>query len=137
MDGISSKTKRSVLLAAGIILLIAVVWLIILESTSYTRALTNRINTFGYNVSPGELDIRPYGKDTSIAEVADRDLSLVTALSIDCGFSADIEKKGLVEVALWRVDSEKVMVIYLVDRSPELAFIEDTATGEVLPITKK
>ena len=137
MSGVSAKTKRSVLLAAGVILIIAIVWLIILESTSYTRALSNRINSFGYNSSPSELNIRSYGKDLKISDVLDKDLSLVTELSKECGFPADTEKSGQVELALWRADSERVMVIYLVDHEPELAFIENTVTGEVLPINSK
>ena len=134
MNGLSPKTRKNLLYASGIILLIAIVWLINLESKSYTRDLCTRINSFGYNVAPGDLNIRSYGKDISISEVMDEDLFEVELLSAQCGFNADTAKKGLVELALWRVDEDRIMVIYLVDRTPELAFIENTSTGEVLPI---
>ena len=50
------------------------------------------------------------------------------------GFGSDIDRTGLVELMLYNVDGEKVMYIWLVDREPELVFIEDLKTGELLPI---
>lgn len=128
------QTRRSLLIAAAAILVIAVVWLIILESGSYTRRVCKRINGFGYSVGPSDLYSKGYGQNTSIEAVIEEDLETVQELSKSCGFTADTDKVGSVELMLWNMDNERVMVIWLVDREPELCFIENSTTGEVMPI---
>lgn len=134
MNGADKTTKRTMLIAAGVIFLIAVIWLIVLESGSYTRKVCSRINAFGYAVTPSDLYSKGYGTGTSIGAILDEDLALVKEQSAKCGFSADTEKIGNVELLLWNMDNEKVLVIWLVDREPELVFIENSSTGETFPI---
>lgn len=131
---LGKRTKRSLLAAAAAILIIAAVWLILLESTSYTRKLCTRINSFGYSIGPSDLYTKGYGMKTSISAVIEEDLAQVKEQSRACGFSADTEKIGRVELMLWDMDGENVMIIWLVDREPELAFIENRSTGETKPI---
>ncbi len=122
------------MIAAAVIFAGAMVWLILLESHSYTRALCTRLGEYGYAVSPADLYSRGYGKDTSIVRVAGEDLSEACELSRAKGFAANVEKNGLVELMLYNVDGERVMYIWLVDREPELVFIEDMGTGKLSAI---
>jgi hypothetical protein len=128
------RTKRSLLIAAAAILVVAVVWLVILESGSYTRKVCQRINGFGYIVGPSDLYSKGYGRLTSIDAVLDEDLDVIREQSLSCGFGGDTSKIGNVELLLWNMDGENVMVIWLVDREPELVFIENRSTGETRPI---
>ena len=122
------------LAAAGALLLIAIVWLLILENKSYTRKVCRRIDSFGYHISPSDLYSQGYGSNTSIKDILDTDLSVVIEQSKKCGFSADTERVGNVELLLWNMDNERVMIIWLVDREPELVFIESRKTGVTMPI---
>lgn len=131
---LDKRRRNSLLIAAAAILLIAIVWLVILESGSYTRKVCTRINEFGYHVSPSDLYTKGYGSNTSISEVLTEDLTEICEQSRACGFGADTLKTGRVELMLWNIDNENVMVIWLVDKEPELVFIEKRSTGETSPI---
>ena len=63
---ISKNTRRSGLIAAAVIFVIAMIWLALLESSSYTRALCVRLKSFGYSVSPSDFYTQGYGANTSI-----------------------------------------------------------------------
>ena len=130
----SGGTRRALLILAGAILLTAIIWLAVLESGSYTRAVCRRINSFGYHVSPSDLYSQGYGNDTSISQVVGGELDEVRELSRECGFSAETERTGKVELLLWQMDDTRVMVIWLLDREPELVFIEETGTDNVYSI---
>lgn len=133
-EGVSKKTKRSMLITAGALLLVAVIWLILLESNSYVRNVCGRINKFGYHVSPASFYMQVYGSNTSLDELIDEDIDLLCSLSSTAGFGADVSKKGLVELMLWNMDDQNIMYVWLVDREPELVFIENCITHEVQPI---
>ena len=133
----SGGTRRALLILAGAIFLTAIIWLIVLESNSYTRAVCRRINSFGYNVSPADLYSQGYGNDISISQVVGGELDEVRELSIECGFSAETERAGRVELLLWHMDDARVMVIWLLDREPELVFIEETGTDKVYSIQQR
>lgn len=137
MNGLDKKTKRTLLVIACAILLAAVIWLIILESTSYTRKVCGMINRFGYHVTPDDLYLKGFGDNTSIDELLDEDLSAVTAQSLESGFPAETGRIGRVELMLWNMDGENVMVIWLTDRIPQLVFIENRSTGETKSIGSK
>lgn len=134
MNGPDKKNKRTLLVIACALFVFAIVWLVVLESTSYTRMVCRRINGFGYHLAPNDLYLKGYGDGTSIDEVLDEDLSLVIMQSRACGFPAETGKTGRVELMLWNMDDKRVMVIWLTDREPQLVFIEDSATGETRPI---
>ncbi len=137
MNGISPSTRRTLLIFAGALLLIAAVWLILLESNSYVRKACTRINGFGWNSSPDCFFTQGYGSGVSIGEVIGKDCSEPVSLSKECGFGADIAKKGLVELMLWDIDSDNVMYVWLLDREPQLVFIETVSTGRLRPISEK
>lgn len=134
------KEKRKAgLIAAAAIFIIAMVWLALLEKSSYTRALCGRLKGFGYSVSPSDFFTQGYGANTSIAavmqgELSQEEIAEAVSLSKENGFSADIDKVGTVELMLWRMDPDRVMIVYLLDKTPELVFIENRATGGILPI---
>ncbi len=122
---------------AAALLAAAAIWLILLESKSYSRAVCRRINEFGYNVSPSDFYTQGYGVNTSIAEVVKEDLAVIIRQSRACGFSADVNKVGAVELMLCKLDDTRVLFVYLVDKEPELVFIEDTETKETFPLADK
>ena len=134
MNPPDAKTRRTMLIIAGCIFLAAMVWLIVLASTSYTARLCRRINGFGYHAGPSDFYTRGYGTNTSISEVIEEDLAEVMLQSRACGFPADVTKIGKVELMLWDMEDGKVMVVWLVDREPELVFIEETGTGKTYKI---
>ena len=133
-DAISKSTRRTLLIFAGAIFVIAVVWLILLESRSYTRAVCTRINSFGYSLSPSDLFTQGYGADTSISAVIGKDITEPVRASKERGFDSDTEKSGLVELMLYDIDPTHVMYIWLLDREPQLVFIEDLETGGISSI---
>lgn len=139
MGDLSKKTRISLLAAAFAVLAIAAVWAVLLESKSYTRALCGRINEFGYSVTPSDLYSQGYGRDTSIAEVmggklTDEEILTAVKLSEEKCFDARIDEKGSVELMLWNMDDNRVMVVYLLNREPQLVFIENISTGEISPV---
>lgn len=134
MNAPDKKTRTTLLVIAAALIIAAVVWLIVLESGSYTRKVCQRINGFGYHITPDDLYTKGYGDNTCIADVIGEDLSEVISQSKACGFPADVEKTGRVELLLWNRDGENVMVIWLTDREPQLVFIENRTTGETRPI---
>ena len=133
-EGMSKSTRRTLLIFAAALLIIAVVWLIVLESNSYVRAVCTRINGFGYSLSPADLYTQGYGADTSISAVIGKDISEPVSASRERGFGAETEKSGLVELMLYDIDATHVMYIWLLDRQPQLVFIEDMETGGISPI---
>ncbi|MBO4384598.1 MAG: hypothetical protein J5854_04180 [Clostridia bacterium] len=134
MNAPDKKTRATLLVIAGSLLLAAIIWLVVLESTSYTRKVCRMINEFGYHIAPNDLYTKGYGDSTSIEKLLGGGLDEVVSQSKACGFPADIEKVGRVELMLWNMDDEKVMVIWLTDRAPQLVFIENSSTGETWPI---
>ena len=136
MNGMPAETKRALLIAAAVIFAAAMIWLLILESHSYTRAVCNRLNEFGYRVSPSDLYSQGYGSNASISELIEEDISLAKELSQKAGFGADTETKGRVELLLYSVSDKEVMYIWLLDRQPQLVFIEDMENGSIRSITE-
>ena len=136
-DAVSAKTKRSMLIAAGVLIIAAVVWFVLLETTTYTKAACDRINAFGYDAQPKELRILYHGENTSISEYSELDYNVLVPLSEACGFGSDINKVGSVELYGWEVDPERSISIWFVDRQPELVYMYDASKGEYLSIDRK
>lgn len=136
----SGAKRQAGLIAAAVLLIIAIVWLVLLERKSPVRALCGRINEFGYSVSPNDFYLQGYGTDVSIRELLENDgvsseeCGHLVELSRGCGFDGDIDKVGKVELLMWRPNDSSVMIAYTVDGTPELLFIEELASGEVCPI---
>ena len=104
------------------------------------RGVCARVNEYGYRVSPDDLVLEGYSEETSLGslfgggEYTAEEIEAIAEASRGCGFGADLDKSGAVELLLWDIDGSRVMLIYTVDGSPELVFIEDKATGSVSPI---
>ena len=134
MNGVSRSTRRAMLIAAAVIFAAAMIWLAVLESHSYLRDICERINEFGYRLSPADFYSQSFGSDTSIEKLSGRDLEEAKALSASCGFGADTSKTGKVELLLCKLDSDRVLYVYTVDHEPELVFIESISKGTLSPI---
>ena len=136
----SKASSRSMLIAAGAILLIALIWLALLESKSSVRAVCRRINEFGYSVSPGDLYLQGYGSDMNIRGLLEdkgitrEEADKLIELSKSCGFGGDVDRNGKVELLIWQADGQRVMLIYTVDGAPELVFFESISSGEASAI---
>lgn len=136
----SANSRRTLLIAALIILAAAAVWRIAIEVKSPVRAACARINKYGYNISPDDLYLQAYEQDMSLKKLfeaegySDTEVSRLSELSKSCGFSADIDRAGKIELLMYNIDSNKVMLIYTVSGTPELVFIEELSDGSVLPI---
>ena len=134
-----SRKKLALLIAAGALLVIALVWLMVLDNRSPVRAVCSRLGEYGYRIAPGDLYLQGCSSNASIREVlsgkADGDeLARLTELSRGCGFSGNVDKVGRVQLLMWQKDSDSVLMIYMTDDVPELAFIERISTGETEPI---
>ena len=136
----SPVTKRSMLIAAGAILVIALVWLALLEAKSPVRRLCGRLKEFGYSVSPGDFYLQGYGTDVSIRSlfeekgITDEEAARLVELSRRCGFEGDIESAGKVELLMWQRSEDSVLLVYTLNGEPQLAFIETMPGREALPI---
>lgn len=134
MTGASGKTKRSVLIFAIFLIVLAVIWLVLLESNSYLSAVSRRINSFGYSTSPSEFYTQGYGDNTNIAALMSSEPEQTVQLSKQAGFEADVQTTGFVELLLWNVDNDNVMYIWLLNHEPQIVFIEDIETGQLKSI---
>ena len=106
---------RAMLIAALAILVIALVWLIILEAKSPVRALCTRLKDYGYNIAPGDLYLQGYGSDTSIRGllsgdgISDEEIETLVSVSRQKGFDADIymlQKREPPTAAMSKQDEE-------------------------------
>ena len=134
MKDLSPATRRILLIAAGLMLAVGVIWFILLESNSYTNAACDRINRFGYHASPSQLRIGFYGEKVSITDSTDLDLEAVVPYSESCGFGSDIEKVGTVELYFWDIDADCRIEIWFVDKQPELVYVYDVAAEKYYPL---
>ncbi len=130
----SSATKRALLITAAVILVLAAVWRVIIDVRSPLRSVCESVNRFGYSVSPDDFFLQGYGDNTCIrdilaGELTDEETEHIVSLSQECGFGGDIEKTGRIELLLWQMDEDRVMIIYTADGIPELVFIETVSTG--------
>ena len=136
----SASSRKTLLAAALVILAGAIIWRIFIEVNSPARSICAAVNEHGYSLSPDDFTLEGYGLDTSLEALLGENESLaanmekIVACSRGCGFDADIELVGKVELLTHAIDSDSVMLIYAVDGKPELVFIEKLSTGEVLPI---
>ena len=136
----SAGTKRALLISAAVILAAAVLWRIMIEVKSPLRSVCAEINRFGYNTAPDDFYLQGFGKSTSIRKLftddglTEDDIRAIVEISEDCGFDADIDTVGRVELLLWQMDESRVMIVYTLDGAAELVFIETAPNGEVSPI---
>lgn len=135
----SASTKRALLIIAAVLLAAAAAWRVILEVKSPLREICARVNSFGYSVSPGDFTLERYGSSQTIeslfiGRLTDDEIGAMAEASRACGFPADLEKVGSIELLLMDMGGGSVMLIYTLDGAPELAFIEDVSSGGVRPI---
>ena len=132
---INKKRTLVLLIAAGVLLIGAVVWRVVLEANGLTSRIVRELAAHGCSVDGAELTQHAYGKDSSIREMmGDKDISAAEAASRTAGFPSDIDKKGEVYCLLAQLDSG-VLTVFVVDEKVELAFIQLPDSDEVLTVT--
>lgn len=133
----SASTRRTLLIFAIALIAAAIVWRIIIEVKSPVSAVCARVNRLGYNISADDLYLEAYGDDICLKELlgdgshTDDEIQELARLSKACGFDADLEKTGRVELMMYNIDSDRILLIYTVNGEPELVFIEQMSTGSV------
>ena len=139
--GVSPAFRRGLLIFAAVIFAASVIWLILLETKSsdndygYLNGVCERINLFGYDISPENLYInyRSFDEDeVCISRVLDGDPNVdeLVRLSKECGFPSDVNRSGRVELYFEPIDRDRNIVIWLVNDEPELVYIHNAATKE-------
>ena len=134
----SASTRRTLLVFAIALIAAAIVWRIIIEVKSPVSAVCARINRLGYNISPDDLYLEAYGDDICLKELfddgthTDEEILELARISKACGFDADLEKSGRVELLMYNIDSDRILLIYTVNGEPELVFIEQMSTGNII-----
>ncbi len=133
---IEPKTARTLLVIAAVLLVIALVWRFFLEKNSFSGSIVRRLAQHGCNIEADELYKHDFAKNTSIrAIVGDTDMTCAADVSRECGFDADIDKTGDVYVLLANLGDERVLTVYVVDETIQLAFIQIPNSDSVLPIS--
>ena len=123
---IEPKTARTLLVIAAALLIIALAWRFFLEKNSFSGGIVRSLAQHGCNIEADELYKHNFAKNTSIrALVGDTDMTRAADVSRECGFDADIDKTGDVYVLL----------VYVVDETIQLAFIQIPNSDSVLPIS--
>ena len=126
---IEPETARTLLFIAAALLIIALAWRFFLEKNSFSGGIVRSLAQHGCNIEADELYKHNFAKNTSIRALVGADVSR------ECGFDADIDKKGDVYVLLANLGDEQVLTVYVVDETIQLAFIQIPNSDSVLPIS--
>lgn len=132
------NTKRTLvlLIAAGVLLIGALVWRVALEKTSLSSRIVRSLSQHGLTVDAADLYQHEHRRDTSIAEMmGGTDMTAAVDASLEAGFPSDTERTGEVYCLLAQLDGGKVLTVFVVDEEIELAFIQLPGSDEVLPIS--
>ena len=131
------RTRNSVMLAAVILLVIALIWKIAASCTSMTGKVADELSEHGCEIHPDEMEKLMHEKNTSIKTIMPENLPLdnVIAVSKQAGFDSDIERVGDVYLLLADInEGKKVLTVFVVDGEIELAFIQIPGSDEVFPV---
>lgn len=134
-----SLMRLLLLIAAGL-LTVAMVWSIVLNSSSFTRKIEAQLSRHGIEVVMDDFIQQSYEKKTSIREMMDGiDLDDIIDVSEAVGLSADVDRIGEVYLLLAEVGDGSVLSVFVVDETVELAFVQKPGEGKVFPAnsTKK
>ena len=118
------KPQTIILIAAGIVLALALIWALTRGAHSELGAIADRINELGYHFISDDLLIAYDDADTTISEALDKDeasLKDIIAESKEYGFNSDINKRGGVTLILAR-ENAIIVACYLIDGEIELLF---------------
>ena len=118
----TKRTKNGVYIVAGVLLIVALVWHMLLARNGFGTQVAREINAFGYAISAD--DIYPAGswENTSIRELLpDENLSAAVLASKQVSLNADIDRRGQVALLLVHIGEETLSFFY-VEGTLELAF---------------
>lgn len=134
------RTRNSVIVAAAILIVIALVWKITLSCTGMTSRIADELSKHGCEIQAENIEKLMYEKNTSIKALMPEgtELDKVIAVSKQAGFDSDTERVGDVYVLLADLDEGKrVLTVFVVDEEIELAFIQIPDSDEVFPVNAK
>lgn len=125
---------RLLLLVAAGLLAVAMVWSILLNNNSFSKRIGIQLREHGINTAMDDFIQQSYEKNTSIRKMmAGVDISAIIAVSEVIGLSADVDKVGEVYLLLADVGDNRVLSVFIVDETVELAFVQKLGEDSVLP----
>ena len=134
------RTRNSVIVAAAILIVIALVWKITLSCTGMTNRIADELSKHGCEIQAENIEKLMHEKNTSIKALMPEgtELDKVIAVSKQAGFDSDTERVGDVYLLLADLDEGKrVLTVFVVDEEIELAFIQIPDSDEVFPVNAK
>lgn len=136
---ISPEMRTTLLISAGIIVIIALVWRVILSSNSLSSSIADELNAHGCSVAEGDFYEQDYSKNTTIRQMmGEQDMSKAVEVSKAVGFGSNIDLEGEIYLLLADLgDDEHVLTVFVVNEHVELAFIQTLSSDEVFPINSK
>ncbi len=135
-----NKTSRYILIGTAIALLLAALtWRLVLNSTGELSKIRRVINDYGYSI--GEDSIYPAGhiEDGSIAGMLageDIDMRAAVNASKSAGFPSDINRQGEVTLILAAISDTEVITLFVINGEIELGFIQSLDGQAVSPLGK-
>lgn len=127
----SKRVKLIVFGLAGVLLLAALVWTLLLNDGEGAR-IAAEVNRHGYTLTASDFYTAGSWKDTSIrALLPDTELSAAIAASKRAGYPADVDKAGTVALIMANPRGDDTMMLFFVDGTLEFAFIQVTGTDEI------
>lgn len=135
----NKRTRNSVIIAAVILLVIALVWKIVLSGTSLTKKIADSLSQHGCRIHPDDLEKLMHEKNTSIKALMPENTvpESVIEASKKAGFDSDTERTGEIYVLLAELNGGKqVLTVFVVDGEIELAFIQVPDSDRVFPVNE-
>lgn len=131
----SARGRNITLIAAGALLVIALILAVSIAGDDPLADVAEEINAFGYSLTPEDFYVLGGAGDTSIAALLEKDeaeLAPVIEASRACGFPSDTLATGDITALLANTD-RGVVTVYMRDGNIELCFLQ-TEEGEILPL---
>ncbi len=133
MKGLNLKSRIILLIAAGVLLLIAIIWSFFTNETGELSRIARIINSYGYDIDIGDIYPADTQDDATIEEMLEGEyLSDIVSKSREAGFPSDTMRRGDIVQLLIALDDYKVITLFMVDGDIELAFIQIPGEDQVL-----
>ncbi|MDR1620637.1 MAG: hypothetical protein LBS18_08270 [Clostridiales bacterium] len=129
------RTRRILLIVAGAILALALLWSVNLNISSESGRFAAYLrDEFGYVVD--KSDIYPAGQwpDTTIrALFPDTDLDKMREASRQAGLPSEVDRRGDITLLLVNAAADDVLTLFVVDGEVTVGFVQNAATGAITP----
>lgn len=133
MKGLTLRSRIILLIAAGALLLLAIIWSFFTNETGELSRIARIINSYGYDIDIGDIYPADTQNDATIEEMLyGEDLTDIAEKSKEAGFPSDTKRRGDIVQLLIALDDNKVITLFIVDGDIELAFIQIPGAEQVL-----